>query len=238
MLSTITVPAMAAHLTTEDMADDLDPLAPNAAADRLKARRAICGYGKQKRFFGADPSLAARHKPIPKTIGYPAGTDTEIEAFRKRWPIGSVQRLCFGLAFWTGARISDAVKIGPGTIGRDGVLQFTQQKTGEPTFIPWRCTLPAYAARMITDRKLMHTALDARSEKRMTFLAMRQGRSRPSKALGHFMSDAGTEMDIAKSAHGLRKARAKALAEAGATVHQIMAWTGHITLEEVEHYTR
>lgn len=37
--------ALSVHLTTEDIADDLEPLAPNAAADRLKAWRAICAYG-------------------------------------------------------------------------------------------------------------------------------------------------------------------------------------------------
>lgn len=230
--------ALAAHLTTEDITDDLEPLAPNSAADRLKAWRAICDYGKRKRFFTTNPSLAARRKPIPKTIGHPAWTDGEIEMFRGKWRIGSVQRLCFELIFWTGARISDAAKIGPGMVGRDGVLQFTQQKTGEPAFVPWTCALPAYGRGMLADRDMMHAALGARSEIHMTFLATAQGRTRSSKALGHVVADAAKEIDIEKSAHGLRKARAKALAEAGATVHQIAAWTGHITLEEVEHYTR
>jgi integrase len=40
------------------------------------------------------------------------------------------------------------------------------------------------------------------------------------------------------SAHGLRKATAAALAEAGATAHEIAAVTGHMSLEEVERYTR
>src|SRR6266849_5595310 len=40
------------------------------------------------------------------------------------------------------------------------------------------------------------------------------------------------------SAHGVRKATATALAEAGATPHQIMAITGHQSLEEVERYTK
>ncbi len=40
------------------------------------------------------------------------------------------------------------------------------------------------------------------------------------------------------SAHGLRKAAAARLAERGATAHEIMAITGHKTLEEVERYTR
>ena len=39
-------------------------------------------------------------------------------------------------------------------------------------------------------------------------------------------------------AHGLRKAIAARLAEQGASAHEIMAVTGHKTLEEVERYTR
>ena len=40
------------------------------------------------------------------------------------------------------------------------------------------------------------------------------------------------------SAHGLRKAAASRLAERGASAHEIMAITGHRSLEEVERYTR
>ncbi|RJE81299.1 tyrosine-type recombinase/integrase [Paracoccus sp. JM45] len=230
--------ALASHLTTEDIADDLEPLAPNAAADRLKTWRAVCSYGKTKRLLTTDPSLAARRKAIPRTIGHPAWTDVDLERYRARWSIGTVQRLTFELIYWTGARISDAVKIGPGMVGRDGVLQFTQKKTGEPAFVPWTCQPPDYALGMLKDRKMLHMALEARLDLHLTFLATAQGRSRSSKALGHLVSDAAREANVDKSAHGLRKARAKILAEAGATVHQIAAWTGHITLEEVEHYTR
>jgi integrase len=38
--------------------------------------------------------------------------------------------------------------------------------------------------------------------------------------------------------HGLRKATAAALAEAGASTHEIAAVTGHTSLEEIERYTR
>ena len=40
------------------------------------------------------------------------------------------------------------------------------------------------------------------------------------------------------TAHGLRKNAAKALAEAGCTVHQIMAITGHRTWKQAMHYTQ
>jgi integrase len=40
------------------------------------------------------------------------------------------------------------------------------------------------------------------------------------------------------SAHGLRKAGATRLAEAGATDHEIMAWGAWTTLKEVQRYTK
>ena len=38
--------------------------------------------------------------------------------------------------------------------------------------------------------------------------------------------------------HGLRKAGCRRLAEAGASANEIAAWSGHLTLREVERYTR
>jgi integrase len=40
------------------------------------------------------------------------------------------------------------------------------------------------------------------------------------------------------SGHGLRKAAARRLAEAGCTPHEIAAITGHASLREVERYTK
>jgi integrase len=40
------------------------------------------------------------------------------------------------------------------------------------------------------------------------------------------------------SAHGLRKAAARRMAEAGKSTHEIMSITGHRSLGEVERYTR
>jgi len=40
------------------------------------------------------------------------------------------------------------------------------------------------------------------------------------------------------SAHGLRKAAARRLAEAGCTEHEIAAITGHASLREVQRYTK
>jgi site-specific recombinase XerD len=60
------------------------------------------------------------------------------------------------------------------------------------------------------------------------------------KGFGQFKSDAirSAKLPARCKAHGLRKASARRLAEAGCTVKQIAAITGHKTLAETERYTR
>ena len=41
-----------------------------------------------------------------------------------------------------------------------------------------------------------------------------------------------------RTAHGLRKARLTMIAEHGGSAHAIMAWGGHKTLAEAQHYTK
>jgi len=45
-------------------------------------------------------------------------------------------------------------------------------------------------------------------------------------------------LPLGLSPHGLRKAAARRLAEAGATEHQIAAVTGHKSLAEIQRYTK
>ncbi len=60
----------------------------------------------------------------------------------------------------------------------------------------------------------------------MTFIAQADGRPLGAASLGNEFRD------------WLRKAAARRLAEAGCTVHEIAAVTGHKTLSEIERYTR
>lgn len=206
--------------------------------DRLKAWRFLATYGLEAGLLDLDPTLGVRAPKRRKTEGHPPWTADEIAAYRKRWPIGTVPRLAFELLFWTGARIGDAVRLGPGMIDREGVLKYRQNKTGDPAYVPWTCALPVFAARMAGDRAQLHDAIAASEGGHMTFLATAHGRTRSSKALGTLIRESAREAEVEKSAHGLRKARAVALSDSGATTHQIASWTGHVTLKEIEHYTR
>lgn len=136
------------------------------------------------------------------------------------------------LTYWTGARISDVVKIGRQHVDSDGVLCFRQTKTDDMAYVPWFCGLPAYGAGMEGDHAVCQQAI-AHMAGGLTFLQTARGTGRSHKSAGQDISAIGLE----RSAQGLRKARAVALADAGATATQIAAWTGHRSLSEVAHYT-
>jgi integrase len=73
----------------------------------------------------------------------------------------------------------------------------------------------------------------------MTFLTTSQGRPFTSAGFGNWFRDRCNEAGLPQcSAHGLRKAAATRLANAGCSSDQIRAITGHRSLSEVAHYTR
>jgi integrase len=73
----------------------------------------------------------------------------------------------------------------------------------------------------------------------MTFLVTEIGKSFTAAGLGNWFRE---QCDMAnlrhRSAHGLRKAAARRLAEAGCTEHEIAAITGHAHLREISRYTK
>lgn len=203
---------------------------------RLKAWRLWAKWCITRAVIDTDPAKNVARPAQPKTDGYPHWTADHIAAYRARHPIGTSARAAMELIYWTGARISDAVTIGPQMIGPDGVLAFRQQKTGDMAFVPWACTLPDFAATLDADRQMMLAAI-APYAGHLSFLPAKAGRSRSSKALGMQIQKACRAAGIPVSAHGLRKSRAIALAQNGATERQIGAWTGHHSFDEVRHYT-
>ena len=203
---------------------------------RRKAWRFWATYCLERGWIETDPTLGVRLRTAP-TEGHPTWGAGDIAAFRARHAIGTTARAVMELAYWTGGRRGDLVLIGPQHVGRDGVLAFRQSKTGDLAYVPWTCALPGYAAHMAEDRRLCLAAI-AHLGGGLTFLQTAAGRPRSAKAAGAVIAEACRDLGLPLSLHGLRKARATALAEAGATPSQIAAWTGHHTLTEVSRYTR
>jgi site-specific recombinase XerD len=73
----------------------------------------------------------------------------------------------------------------------------------------------------------------------LTLLTTHSGKPFSAAGFGYWFRDRCNEAGLRHcSAHGLRKAAARRLAEAGCTTHEIAAITGHTSLSEVQRYTK
>jgi site-specific recombinase XerD len=221
-------------LRSDHIRKDVRSLTPGAASNRLKAWRAMLRFAVDEGLIDSNP---ARDVSAPKsvTISHHQWTPQEIEMFRAYWPIGTPQRTAMEVIYWTGARCVDAVRLGTQMV-KDGWLNFVQSKTGGPATCPIN-NLPEWCRGLSDDHT--HFIACVPSD-RIQWIVTETGKPRSIKGLSQWMSRIATEAGLPThcTAHGLRAARAAALAEIGATTHQIGAWTGHVSLAEIAHYTR
>lgn len=196
---------------------------PDSANGLRKVLRAMMQHAVEAGLRKDDPTRDV--KPIKvKSEGFHSWTEDEIERFEKRHPVGSKARLAFALLLYTGQRRSDAVTMGRQHI-RNGYLHVRQQKTGAELDVP---ILPELQA-IIAD--LPNT--------NMTFLMTEFGKPFTAAGFGNWFRERCNEAGLPHcSAHGLRKAASRRLAEYGCTVHEVAAITGHASLREVQRYTR
>jgi integrase len=84
------------------------------------------------------------------------------------------------------------------------------------------------------------TAISAMPPSNLTFLTTSHGKPFTSPGFGNWFREACNAAGLPKglSAHGLRKAAARRLAEAGCSANVIASITGHKSLKEVERYTK
>lgn len=222
--------APARGLAQRHIEADLSRLPPNPANARLKAWRLLC------RVNGIQAAAGVMRRKTPKTDGHKPWSADHVAAYREAWPVGSVQRLAFELIHWTGARVSDAVRLSPSMVDANGLLVFRQAKTKNLARVPWACPLPSWAAEWDQDRKMMMTCLSECHG--FTYLETHGNRVRSHYGLSGLIRDAARSAGVERSAHGLRKTRLSAIAEAGGSAHAIMSWGGHVTIAEAQEYCR
>jgi integrase len=85
----------------------------------------------------------------------------------------------------------------------------------------------------------LQAILDDAPRDNMTFLTTQFRKPLTSNGFGNWFRDQCNGAGLPQcSAHGLRKAAARWLAEAGRTAHEIASITGHASLEHVAHHTK
>jgi integrase len=192
-----------------------------AATGFTRAASAVFGWAVENGWIEHSPMTKVKRL---KGGELPAWSDDEVDAALSTFP--EHLRRAVVLALYTGQRRIDLIRMSWGAYdGRS--IRLTQQKTG--------------AALVIPVHPVLKTEIDAwRAETSSTLILVNKfGRpwmaSNLSKQIGEAMAKLGGKPR--RNIHGLRKLAAARLAEAGCTLNQIAAITGHRSLGMLRLYT-
>jgi integrase len=187
---------------------------PYAARHFVDTMRGMFKWAIGAQHVKTDPT-AGKAVAKPKTKGFPVWTEDELEQFEARWPLGTRERVIFGVYCYTGLRRGDAAKLGKQHI-RNGIIAIDTEKNGTRVTIP---VLPELAE-----------IIAAGPTGDLSIIASKKGRPVRKESLGTLFKTACKTAGIPnKSAHGIRKAAATRAANNGATVatlEAIFGWEG------------
>lgn len=202
----------------------------SSARKFIAALRHLYAFGISHDHVSKDPTTGIR-VPKTKTDGFATWPLEYCLRYEKRWPLGTQQRTAYAIALYLGARRSDAVRIGRRQEELGGTqVRYTQYKGREKRAV--EVVHPIVPP--------MREALDAWQGKGFTWLETSKGQPRSDKGFGNDFAEWCAEAGVPKgyTYHGIRKALAARLAEAGYTTNEINAVLGDKTLQQAEVYTR
>lgn len=198
------------------------------AANRLKKdlSQLFRFAAKHYSYKGQNPATLADSHRISRT-GYHTWTDEEIGIFRDKHSSGTKARLALEIFLGTGAARQDTAALTRANIRHTAEgkrLHYRRGKTGQEVDLP------------ILDE--LATELTHLPPTQVVLLAQSDGVTayRP-QSLGKLFRGWCMEAELPHcSAHGLRKAGARRLAEAGASEFEVMAFLAHGSTKEASRY--
>lgn len=203
-------------ITTKDIKAALEKRAgkPSIADHFMKSARGFFKWLHDADMIDEDPTANVK-APRYKTDGHHVWTEEEVTQFEACWPVGTRERLALAIFLYTGLRVGDVCRLGRQHV-KDGVISIKTAKTGAWVYLP---IMPQ-----------LQEIIDATTTGNLTFIANeKNGAPMTANYLGHWFGEACDNAGVPGSAHGLRKAGATRLAEAGATLHELNAvfgWSG------------
>jgi integrase len=202
----------------------------------LNTLRAMFKWAVAEKRVPSDPTLGVTRERI-KSTGYRTWSESDIEQYKRKHGLGTMARLAIELLLATAARRGDVVRLGPQHV-EAGTITFEQhKKDGDEESLVIIPLHPDFLAALAA----MPSSNVVRLTPATTFLTTSFGQPfKTAASFGNWFRDRCDETGLSKgfSAHGLRKATARRLADLGCTAHQIAAVTGHATLAEVQRYTK
>lgn len=226
----------------------LEGMMPNAKRKWLQSIRGLMVWAADNEKRADDPTQGVKIEKTIKSLSHMTWHPEQIEQYRKQHALGTVARLALELLLNIAARRYDAHVIGPQHVQ-------ISNKDGKKKLC-WRLhkTLRS-TAKMLKIRIMpnFQAALDAmpKTEGRkpaLAFLTNDYGKPFASAAaFGNKFADwcrqAGLKPVMCEDgrkrsyrAHGLRKAALVAAAQAGCTLHELMALSGHRSAKQLQEY--
>jgi integrase len=197
---------------------------PEAANNLLKTLRLLLNHAVDIGMIASNPALGVKRFKS-RGEGFHTWSEAEAAQFEAAYPIGTQERLAFALLVYTAQRVADVARMGWQHIQTDRIA-VRQQKTEALLLL-----LPIHP-------ELAHT-LASVPRNNLTFLVTERDAAFSAAGLSNWFGKACRAAGLERcTAHGLRKAACKRMADAGCTVHEIAAVSGHRSLKEIERYTR
>jgi integrase len=205
---------------------------PDSANGLRKVLREMMKVAKKLGWRDDDPTQGVKKIKPKKMGGFHRWIDAEIAKFEKRHPVGSKARLAMALGLYTGQARQDVILMGEQHISKDAeygdeVLNWVRKKTEDKTGL--ELTIPIHPE--------LRRIIDATPSKHLTFLVTELGAPFTSAGFGNWFRARCDEAGLRHcSFHGLRKAAATRLIDAGCDVVGAAAITGHASLKELQRY--
>lgn len=214
------------HVTRKHIIEGREARAatPAQARNFLDAMRGLFRWALDTEQVETDPTAGVRNPPRRKGPGFEIWLESEVDAYRDRWPLGTHERVWLEVVIGTGSRRGDAVIIGRQHV-RNGMIAVETQKEGVWAYVP---ILPATAQAIATG-----------PTGDLTFIVGKTDRNFTKESFGNAFRTACRAAGVRKSAHGLRKYAATAYAEAGlsdAELESIFGWVRGSAM--AAHYSR
>lgn len=195
---------------------------PQAANRLLSLLKLMLDHALDNSWIASNPAQGIKGFS-KKTKGFHSWTDAEIAAYEERHPEGTKARLALALLLYTAQRRSDVVVMGWDQI-KGKHISVKQVKTG--------AELELFMLPALTD------AIKPLPREKPTFLTTEFGKPFTAAGFGNWFRDRCNEAGLSHcSAHGLRKAAARRMAEGKMSGDIIKAVTGHTDLKQVSVYT-
>lgn len=183
-------------------------------------------YAIKAQLMTVNPATQAERvkvAPAERSTGFYAWSEEDIGMYRARWPLGTKQRLAMELMLWTDQRKVDAIHLGRQHV-RGGRFVIRQTKTGKTLTLTIAAPLAnAIAAMPPSDH--------------LCFIVTEWGKPFSVKGFGGWFREQCDAAGLPQcTAHGLRKATLRRMAELEETNASMKSVSGHSKDDEVSRY--